>query len=382
MSYKKNSKQPDILFLISEFNFLKSHRLNLIRFLSKKYKRILILTNIEEVDPAELKRLNLSSKVKFKNFYLDRSAIGIFKNLLFLFNLFKVLVFYKPKRLFLVSSKPILLGGICSLFLPIQKTYFNISGLGYLFISEKFKAKIIKNLVLIIYRIIFMNRNSKVVFQNKEDLNYFVKKKIVKSFKAELLRGNGVDTNFFTRKRRPEKLTFLFASRLLLDKGITEYLDAARSLSDPNIIFKVAGKHDENNPNCLGSKELNDLKKNPFVEYLGIIEYEKMPELFNASDVFVLPSYREGLPKVALEAACTEMPLILTDVNGCRDCLIEGKTGFFARPRDSEDLKEKMFYFIHNKDQIRPMGIRSREFIEANFSEKIMFPKYDLLFKK
>ena len=227
-----------------------------------------------------------------------------------------------------------------------------------------------------------MNRNSKVVFQNKEDLNYFVEKKIVKSFRAELLRGNGVDTNFFTRKRRPEKLTFLFASRLLLDKGITEYLDAARSLSDPNIIFKVAGKHDENNPNCLGSKELNDLKKNPFVEYLGLIEYEKMPELFNASDVFVLPSYREGLPKVALEAACTEMPLILTDVNGCRDCLIEGKTGFLARPRDSEDLKEKMFYFIHNKDQIRPMGIRSREFIEANFSEKIMFPKYDLLFKK
>ena len=134
MSYKKNSKPPDILFLISEFNFLKSHRLNLIRFLSKKYKRILILTNIEEVDPAELKRLNLSSRVQFENFYLDRSAIGIFKNLLFLFNLFKVLVYYKPKRLFLVSSKPILLGGICSLFLPIQKTYFNISGLGYLFI--------------------------------------------------------------------------------------------------------------------------------------------------------------------------------------------------------------------------------------------------------
>ena len=163
MSYKKNSKQPDILFLISEFNFLKSHRLNLIRFLSKKYKRILILTNIEEVDPAELKRLNLSSRVQFKNFYLDRSAIGIFKNLLFLFNLFKVLAFYKPKRLFLVSSKPILLGGICSLFLPIQKTYFNISGLGYLFISEKFKAKIIKNLVLIIYRIIhigLISRNS------------------------------------------------------------------------------------------------------------------------------------------------------------------------------------------------------------------------------
>ena len=107
-----------------------------------------------------------------------------------------------------------------------------------------------------------------------------------------------------------------------------------------------------------------------------------MPQLFNSSDIFVLPSYREGLPKVALEAACSEMPLILTDVNGCRDCLKEGETGLLVKPRDYRDLRSKMIYFVNNKEKISSMGKKSRLFVESNFSEEVMFPKYDLLFKQ
>ena len=107
-----------------------------------------------------------------------------------------------------------------------------------------------------------------------------------------------------------------------------------------------------------------------------------MPELFNSSDIFVLPSYREGLPKVALEAASSEMPLILSNVSGCRDCLIEGKTGFLVGHNSWTDIRDKMLFFIQNKDQIIFMGKKSRQFVESNFSEKILFKQYDLLFKK
>jgi len=375
-------EQPDFLFVISEFNFFKSHRLNLIRFLSTKYKSIVVATNLEEVTSEEIEKLNLPLGVKFQDYYLNRSSIGILSNFFSVIKLFRILYFYKPKRLFLVSSKPIIMGGICSLILPIQKVYFNISGLGYLFISLKLKARLLKKLVLVIYKIIFLNKRSKIIFQNNDDLDYFVNKGIVSNLRVELLRGNGVDTKLFHRKKRPGSITFLFASRLLLDKGIKEYLRAARSIHDLDVKFKVAGKYDKDNPNCLNSKEIDKLRDDSSVEYLEEIEYEQMPELFNSSDVFVLPSYREGLPKVALEAACSEMPLILSDVSGCRDCLIEGQTGFLVDHNSWSDIRDKMLYFIQNKDQIILMGKKSRQFVESNFSEKILFEQYDLLFKK
>ena len=382
MSSKESSLQPDIIFFITEFSFFKSHRLNLIKFLSKRYHRILILTHIKAEEIDELNNLNLPKEVVIENFFVDRSSIGLTKNLIYLFRLFKVLSEKRPKSLFLVSSKPIILGGICSLLLPIKKVFFNISGLGYLFISQDFKVKIIRVLILIIYKIIFMNKRSKVIFQNRDDLNYFTDKNVINPSRAEIIRGNGVDSNFFIREERPEKITFLFASRLLIDKGITEYINAISSIHDNDVDFKIAGRHDKQNPNCIDISELNKLKENPLVSYLGFVEYEKMPQLFNSSDVFVLPSYREGLPKVALEAACSEMPLILTDVNGCRDCLIEGETGFLVRSKDHEELRNKMIYFINNKEKISSMGKKSRLFVESNFSEEVMFPKYDLLFKQ
>tara|TARA_Y100000590_G_scaffold138186_1_gene158202 strand:+ start:35869 stop:37017 length:1149 start_codon:yes stop_codon:yes gene_type:complete len=382
MNQKDQLNQPDLLFVISEFSFLITHRLNLIKHLSNDFPEIVIATNLKGVSNKDIKSLNLPRGIRFVDYYVHRSAIGITNNLSSLFRLFKILHSLKPIRLFLVSSKPIVMGGICSLFLPIKKTYYNISGLGYLFISEELKAKIVKNILILIYRLIFLKKGSKIIFQNKDDLNYFVDSKVVKESKAELLEGNGVDTDLFIRKKRPRTITFLFASRLLIDKGIDHYLVAARSLSDLEVKFKVAGRYDKDNPNCLSQEDMDKMKLDSSVEYLGEVDYEEMPELFNSSDVFVLPSYREGLPKVALEAACSEMPLILSDVNGCRDCLVNGETGYLVRIKSWEDIRDKMLYFLKNKDQISVMGKKSREYVKSNFSEKVLFKKYDLLFKK
>lgn len=361
-------KEFDLAFVISNFDFFKSHRRNLIYFLSKSNKKIALITDLSGVnqeDKSQLKKMNIN----VFDYRLNRSSIGIITNILDLLALYKILSKIRVSKLTLISSKPIVLGGICSIFLKIDKIFFIISGLGYAFISETFRAKTVKCLVRIIYRAIYFRKNIKVVFQNEDDLSYFVSKRIVKKDKTIVIRGNGLDTDKFKRTEYPSKLTFLFASRLLIDKGIKEYIEAATSINNNKVSFIIAGDIDEENPNSLTSVELSEIQGLPEIEFLGKVPYSGMQELFNRAHVFVLPSYREGLPQAALEAGACSMPLIVTDVNGCRDCVINGKTGFLVNLKDAKDIKEKMNFFIENTDLIQQMGNKSREYINDRFSE-------------
>ena len=358
----------DLVFVISNFEFFKSHRKRLILFLSNSNKKIALITNLSGVDQQDIEQLK-KKNISLFDYHLNRSSIGIVTNILDIFSLYKILSKIKVRKLTLISSKPIVLGSFCSLFLKIDKIFFIISGLGYVFISKSLKAKAIKQIVLMIYRVIFFGKNIKVVFQNEDDLNYFVSKRIVSKNKTIIIRGNGLDTNKFKRKKYPGKVTFLFASRLLIDKGIKEYIEAATSFSNENASFIIAGDIDEENPNSLKAIELNKIQELSGIEYMGKVPYSDMEELFNKAHIFVLPSYREGLPQAALEAGACSMPLIVTDVNGCRDCIINGETGFLVNLKDAQDIKEKMNFFIKNTHLIEKMGNKSREYINDRFSE-------------
>ena len=149
-----------------------------------------------------------------------------------------------------------------------------------------------------------------------------------------------------------------------------------KTVSDLGAIFQVAGDIDLDNPNSLSKDQLVDLTNNQSIDYLGNIEYKTMPRVFNEAHILVLPSYREGLPKVALEAAASGMPLILSDVNGCRDCLINGETGFLTENKNSRDLENKFKYFINNPEKVIEMGSASRRHVESFFSEEVIFNKF------
>ena len=358
----------DLVFVISNFEFFKSHRRSLILFLSNSNKKIALITNLSRADQQDIEQLK-KKNISLFDYHLNRSSIGIVTNILDVFSLYKILSKIKFRKLTLISSKPIVLGSFCSLFLNIDKIFIIISGLGYAFISKSLKAKSTKLIVLMIYKVIFFKKDIKVVFQNEDDLNYFLSKRIVSKNKTKIIRGNGVDTNKFKRKEYPGKLTFLFASRLLIDKGIREYIEAATSFSNENASFIIAGDIDEENPNSLKASELNKIQELSGIEYMGKVPYSDMQELFNKAHIFVLPSYREGLPQAALEAGACSMPLIVTDVNGCRDCIINGETGFLVNLKDAQDIKEKMNFFIKNTHVIEKMGNKSREYINDKFSE-------------
>ena len=157
---------------------------------------------------------------------------------------------------------------------------------------------------------------------------------------------------------------------ILIDKGVLEFVEAASRFDKTNCSFLLAGDIDIDNPNSLRESKLNEIKKFQYIEYLGKISHSDMAELFNKASVFVLPSYREGLPQAALEAGACSMPLILTDVNGCRDCLIDNETGFLIREKNVDSLVNKINLFVCNPDLVVQMGNRSKEYIRDNFSEE------------
>ena len=177
----------DLVFVISNFEFFKSHRRSLILFLSNSNKKIALITNLSRADQQDIEQLK-KKNISLFDYHLNRSSIGIVTNILDVFSLYKILSKIKFRKLTLISSKPIVLGSFCSLFLNIDKIFIIISGLGYAFISKSLKAKSTKLIVLMIYKVIFFKKDIKVVFQNEDDLNYFLSKRIVSNNKTKIIR--------------------------------------------------------------------------------------------------------------------------------------------------------------------------------------------------
>ena len=382
MVLQNKIKQPDILFVVNDFNFLRSHRLELLKYLSSKGFKVSVATNLAECSEQALNSMKLYLE-NIEDYRDDRASINPLKSFFSLFKLYLILRRIKPKILSLVSPKPIILGGIASFLLQPAKIFFTISGMGYVFIDKSLKARILQKVVFGLYKILFQIENSGVIFQNSDDRNLFIEKGLVNDHKTHVIKGNGINTDCFYRKEPlPHKLTFLFASRLLKDKGINEFIKAAENICNQNVVFRVAGGIDESNPNSLTLSELELLKLNKDIDYVGRIEYQDMPKLFTSAHIFVLPSYREGLPQVALEAASFSMPLLLTDVNGCRDCILERENGFLVKPKDWKDLSDKFYYFINHPEEVAIMGEKSRKYILNNFSEDIIHGKFLELYSK
>ncbi|GAB4132046.1 MAG: glycosyltransferase family 4 protein [Raineya sp.] len=250
----------------------------------------------------------------------------------------------------------------------------NVSGLGTTFIHKKITSKIAH----LLYRFSFRFAH-KVFFQNKEDLALFVKKKLVKEEKTGLLPGSGIDLNKFqpTKKLSSSNFTFLMIARLIYDKGIREYVEAASIVKKhfPEVIFQLIGGFEKSTKNPLNISPEEVTFWQGIVEYLGT-QNDVRPYIASA-DVVVLPSYREGTPRSLLEAAAMAKPLLTTDVAGCREVVEDGKNGFLCQEKNAIDLAEKMICFLQTSPYIlQEMGLYSRKKVERQFDEKFVFQAY------
>jgi glycosyltransferase involved in cell wall biosynthesis len=270
------------------------------------------------------------------------------------------------------TIKPNIYGSLAAASLGIPALP-NVSGLGTAFI----RGGALQGVVTALYRVGFA-RAPVVFFQNDEDRQLFVARRIVRADQARVLPGSGVDLERFApASPPPDPLAFLLIARLLRDKGVVEFADAARSLRAelPNARFQLLGPIDEGNRTAISRAELDSWVRDGVIEHLGTTD-DVRPSIAAASAV-VLPSYREGLPRSLLEAGAMARPLIATDVPGCRDVVEEGVNGYLCRARDARSLAQAMRRFADLPPAERlAMGDAGRRKVQERFSEEFVVRAY------
>lgn len=250
-----------------------------------------------------------------------------------------------------------------------------ITGLGFTFTGLTTKAKILQRLNEFLYRR-YVRKNKAIIFQNKDDKQLFLDRKVLTSAnRIEVVSGSGVNLDRFRFKKdynQNSKISFLLIARLIKEKGIGLYIEAAKALKPkyPNAEFHVIGPA-QDSPSAIKVEELNTLNNNGTLIWHGL--QKNIVEHLTEKDVFVLPSYyREGVPRSILEALSVGLPIITTDSPGCRETVKKDYNGFLVPPKQLEELIETMEFFIKNTDKVNEMGKNSRNYAEERFDVDII----------
>ena len=271
------------------------------------------------------------------------------------------------------TIKPNIYGTLAakSLSIPVIN---NVSGLGTVFIRDNIISLIAQKL----YKYAFKYPN-KIFFQNNDDLREFTNKGLVDSSKCSVLPGSGINVEYFqlSQKKRGDSFVFLMISRMLYDKGIIEYVEAARMLKMKGLAveFQLLGKIDDSGKLCVPRAKLLDWEEEGVINYLGVSDDVRIQ--IEEADAVVLPSYREGVPRSLLESAAMGKPLIATFVPGCKEVIIEGYNGYFCKAKDSVSLAKacEKLYFL-SETNLMKKGLNSRIFVTEKFDEKIVVDAY------
>jgi len=301
---------------------------------------------------------------------LSRTGLNPFRDALNFLGLTLTLRRIRPDVTFSYTIKPVIYGTLAAWIVGVPRRFAMIEGLGYAFTApgerEEMKRRVVRTIAQFLYKLA-LRRATKVFFLNPDDLNEFVQKRLVYSERAFLLGPIGVDLRAFTPAPPvSEPITFLLAARLLREKGVLEFVEAARRIKAkyPDTRFLVLGGLDTN-PGAISGKEVEGWVKEGLIEWPGHVA-DVRPYLAQAS-VFVLPSYREGVPRSIQEAMAMARPIITTDAPGCRETVIQGVNGFLVPVRNVDALVSAMERFINKPELIERMGKESRRIAEERF---------------
>ncbi|MCG2758775.1 MAG: glycosyltransferase family 4 protein [Desulfobacteraceae bacterium] len=367
-----------LLFLVTEDWYFWSHRLPIARSARDEGIEVLIAAIInkhkERIEKEGFRVIPISLKRKSKN---------IIKEIYSILEIIRIYRKEKPDIVHHVAIKPILYGSFAAWIAGVPYVVNALTGLGFIFIKKGWLASAIRKLIVFIYRLAFLSKNTFAIFQNPEDLKLFVDLHIVKNNRVVLIRGSGVDTAHFLNLPEPAGIPVItLASRMLWDKGIKELVDATRQLHNNGVKCRtvLVGIPDPDNPASIPEHVLRDWHAEGIVEWWGY--RSDIADVFARSNIVALPSYREGLPKVLLEAASCGRSIVATDVPGCREIVRNNINGFLVPPYDSKSLAAALKALIKNPKLRARMGTRSREIVMAEFSEEIVVKQTMELYKK
>jgi len=311
---------------------------------------------------------------------LTRSGKNPFSEMLVVVSIYRLFRRWRPDLVHLVTIKPVIYGSIAARLAGVRGVVAAVSGLGFVFMANGLKASLIRTGVQWLYRFAFGKKNLRVIFQNPDDRDALLDMAALEPNKVEMIRGAGVDLACYSVLPEPAgRPVVSLAARLLVDKGVCEFIEAARLLKRRAVDarFCLIGDADPGNPSSLGSADLDAVEKEGVVELLGF--RKDIAELFASSHIVVLPSYREGLPKVLVEAAACGRAVVTTDVPGCRDAIEPNVTGLLVPVRDSVALADAIQRLIDDPALRQQMGRAGRELAEREFAiEKVVQQHLDI----
>jgi glycosyltransferase involved in cell wall biosynthesis len=339
------------------------------RFIREGYKVI-------AVAPDEEFRVDLIKVgCEFRKIAFDNTSLSPIAGAKLTFDFFRLLRKIEEPICLNFTIKPVVFCTIACALLKIR-CFNTITGVGSSFSKSVLLSFVVNNL----YRL-SLSRSSLVLFQNVDDANEFVDKGLVSRKIIDVVPGSGVDTNHYValeiEKNRP--VTFLFIGRILTDKGVSEFVQAAEKVAEekdyPDVQFQIIGPTGYNNPNALTLADLELATSSGVVSYLG--SFPDVRPFIERAACVVLPSYREGMPRVLMEALSMRRPIIASNVPGCRDLAREGETGYLCEPKSAQSLFMAMKKFLETSlEQKRRMGEIGRAYIKSNYHEDFVADKY------
>ncbi len=353
-----------MLFFITEDWFFCSHFLERAVAAQKAGYQVAVLTRVNK--HAEV---ILQNGLQLIPLELERTKINPVGELALIKRLVSLYKQERPQIVHHIALKPIIYGTLAAKIAGVPGIVNAPVGMGYVFSSLQLRARILRPLILMAYRLLLNPVNSVTVFENPDDLAFFENKGIVTRSRTRLIRGAGVNMQHFVPANEPDGIpVVMLAARMLWDKGVGEFIEAARILQKQTIParFVLVGAPDIENPGSIAESQLMLWQNEGVIEWWG--QQNDMPAILKQAHIISLPSYAEGLPRVLIEAAACGKPIVTTNVPGCREIVNAGENGLLVPPKSPEALADALCSLIRNPDLRQQMGKRGREMAVRDFS--------------
>lgn len=359
----KSSCSKKILFFVTEDWFVCSHWLPLILGARDMGFDVVVVTRTNK--HAEKIRLH---GVKVIPFEISRRGTNIFREVMTVLRLLEIYRIEKPDIVHHVAMKPMVYGSLVAHLMRIPLTVNWVAGMGWLFISNTWRARIIQLLVRKVLGVLL--HGTEVIVENKDD-EAVLRNIGISARQLHLIRGAGVDTLQYSPSPEPQGVPLVvLPARMLWDKGVGEFVEAAAQLKKRGVCarFVLVGEPDDDNPASVPGQQLASWQGDGVVEWWG--RREDMPHVLAQSQIVCLPSYREGLPKSLLEAASCGRPIVTTDVPGCREVVRDGDNGILVEARNPGALANALGKLLADCELRERMGRRGREQVMSEFSQE------------
>ncbi len=359
-------KPPVVLFVVTEDWYFVSHRMPLARAAIAAGYRVTVATRVQ-AHGAQI----CAAGVDLVDLPFRRAGLNPLRDLAILVRLIGIYRKLKPDIVHNVALKPVVLGSIAARFANRPGVVNALGGLGYVFASTSPKASALRPVVVALLRVAFGSERSRLIVQNEDDAALLTGRKVIPRARVRLIRGAGVDPGDFSPGTVPPPPPLVvLPARLLRDKGVYEFVEAARRLRGEGSTarFALVGAPDDENPASVSKTEIDMWVEEGIVEYWGW--RNDMPEVLGRAHIVCLPSYREGLPKVLLEAAAAGRAVVTTDVPGCRDAVRHAITGLVVPVRDAAALADAIRALLADDGRRREFGLNGRKWIESEFTHE------------